>query len=54
MIRASASPGATVTSQSTSSYRTSMLAAIPTLKYAMTDKEHTRMLDELNAKRNAK
>ncbi len=30
-----------------------VLAAIPTLKYALTDKEHTRMLDELNAKRNA-
>lgn len=30
-----------------------VLAAIPTLKYALPDKEHTRMLDELNAKRNA-
>ncbi len=30
-----------------------VLAAIPTLKYALTDKEHTRILDELNAKRNA-
>ena len=30
-----------------------VLSAIPTLKYALTDKEHTRMLDELNAKRNA-
>ena len=30
-----------------------VLAAIPTLRYALTDKEHTRMLDELNAKRNA-
>ena len=30
-----------------------LLAALPTLKYAMSDKEHTRMLDELNAKRNA-
>ncbi len=30
-----------------------ILAAIPTLKYAMTDKEHTRMLDELNARRDA-
>ena len=30
-----------------------VLAAIPTLKYALTDKEHTRMLDELNARRNA-
>ena len=30
-----------------------VLAAIPTLKYAMSDAEHTRMLDELNAKRNA-
>ncbi len=29
-----------------------ILAAIPTLKYALPDKEHTRMLDELNAKRN--
>ncbi|GEM_PF-28152 len=29
-----------------------VLAAIPTLKYALTDKEHTRMLDELNAQRN--
>ena len=26
-----------------------VLAALPTLKYALTDKEHTRMLDELNA-----
>jgi Na+/melibiose symporter-like transporter len=31
-----------------------VLAAIPTLKYALPDAEHTRMLDELNAKRNAK
>ena len=31
-----------------------ILSALPTLKYAMTDEEHTRMLDELNAKRNAK
>jgi Na+/melibiose symporter-like transporter len=30
-----------------------VLAAIPTLKYALPDKEHTRILDELNAKRNA-
>ena len=30
-----------------------VLSAIPTSKYALTDKEHTRMLDELNAKRNA-
>ena len=30
-----------------------VLAAIPTLKYAMSDDEHTKMLDELNAKRNA-
>ncbi len=30
-----------------------VLAAIPTLKYALTDKEHTRILDELNAKRAA-
>ena len=30
-----------------------LLAAIPTWKYALTDKEHTRILDELNAKRNA-
>ena len=30
-----------------------VLAALPTLKYALTDKEHTRMLDELNARRNA-
>ena len=30
-----------------------ILAAIPTLKYALPDKEHTRMLDELNARRNA-
>lgn len=29
-----------------------VLAAIPTLKYALPDAEHTRMLDELNAKRN--
>ena len=29
-----------------------VLAAIPTLKYALTDKEHTRILDELNKKRN--
>ena len=29
-----------------------VLAAIPTLKYALSDKEHTRMLDELNAQRN--
>ena len=28
------------------------LAAIPTWKYALTDKEHTRILNELNAKRN--
>lgn len=28
-----------------------LLSAIPTLKYAMTDKEHTRILDELVAKR---
>ncbi|MDE6767088.1 MAG: MFS transporter, partial [Eubacterium sp.] len=28
-----------------------LLSAIPTLKYAMTDKEHTRILDELIAKR---
>ena len=27
------------------------LAAIPTLKYALTDKEHTRILDELVARR---
>ncbi|MBQ7638845.1 MAG: MFS transporter [Clostridia bacterium] len=31
-----------------------VLSAIPTLKYALTDKEHTRILDELNAKRNEK
>ena len=30
-----------------------VLAAIPTWKYALTDKEHTRILDELNAKRNS-
>ena len=30
-----------------------VLSAIPTLKYALSDAEHTRMLDELNAKRNA-
>ena len=30
-----------------------VLAAIPTWKYALTDKEHTRILDELNEKRNA-
>jgi Na+/melibiose symporter-like transporter len=30
------------------------LAAIPTLKYALTDKEHTRILDELVARRAAK
>lgn len=30
-----------------------VLSAIPTLKYALTDKEHTRILDELNEKRNA-
>ena len=30
-----------------------VLAAIPTLKYALTDAEHTRILNELNAKRNA-
>lgn len=30
-----------------------VLAALPTLKYALPDKEHTRILDELNAKRNA-
>lgn len=30
-----------------------VLSAIPTLKYALTDKEHTRILEELNAKRNA-
>ncbi|MCR5042241.1 MAG: MFS transporter [Clostridia bacterium] len=30
-----------------------VLSALPTLKYAMSDKEHTRILDELNAKRNA-
>ncbi len=30
-----------------------VLAAIPTLRYALSDAEHTRMLDELNAKRNA-
>ncbi len=29
------------------------LAAIPTLRYTLTDKEHTRILDELNEKRNA-
>ena len=29
-----------------------VLAAIPTLRYALTDKEHTRILNELNAKRN--
>ena len=29
-----------------------LLAAIPTWKYALTDTEHTRILDELNAKRN--
>ena len=29
-----------------------ILAAIPTLRYALPDAEHTRMLDELNAKRN--
>jgi Na+/melibiose symporter-like transporter len=28
-------------------------AAIPTWKYALPDDEHTRILDELNAKRNA-
>ena len=27
------------------------LAAIPTLKYALSDKEHTRILDELVARR---
>ena len=30
------------------------LAALPTLKYALTDKEHTRILDELVARRKAK
>ena len=30
-----------------------VLSAMPTLKYALSDAEHTRMLDELNAKRNA-
>ena len=30
-----------------------VLAAIPTWKYALPDDEHTRILDELNAKRNA-
>ncbi len=30
-----------------------ILSALPTLKYVLTDKEHTRMLDELNARRNA-
>lgn len=30
-----------------------ILSALPTLKYSLTDKEHTRILDELNAKRNA-
>ena len=30
-----------------------VLAAIPTLKYALPDAEHTRMLNELNTKRNA-
>ena len=30
-----------------------LLAAIPTWKYALPDDEHTRILDELNAKRNA-
>ena len=30
-----------------------VLSAIPTLKYALTDHEHTRILDELNAKRAA-
>ena len=30
-----------------------VLSAIPTLKYALSDKEHTRILDELNAARNA-
>ena len=30
-----------------------VLSAIPTLKYAMTDAEHTQMLDELNKKRAA-
>ena len=30
-----------------------VLSAIPTLKYAMSDKEHTRILNELNAKRNS-
>ena len=29
-----------------------VLAAIPTLKYALSDAEHTRILNELNAKRN--
>lgn len=28
------------------------LSAIPTLKYALSDKEHTRILDELVKKRN--
>ncbi len=31
-----------------------VLSAIPTLKYALTDKEHVRMLDELIAKRSRK
>lgn len=31
-----------------------LLSAIPTLKYALSDKEHTRILDELIAKRAAK
>ena len=30
-----------------------VLSALPTLRYKLTDKEHTRMLDELNARRNA-
>ncbi|MCH5197502.1 MAG: MFS transporter [Oscillospiraceae bacterium] len=30
-----------------------VLSSIPTLKYALSDKEHTKMLDELNARRNA-
>ncbi len=30
-----------------------VLSGIPTLKYSLTDEEHTRILDELNAKRNA-
>ena len=30
-----------------------ILSALPTLRYALPDREHKRMLDELNAKRQA-